>query len=163
MFAEEYLKIPELAARLKLSRKTIRNKMSAGVFIKGVHYFSPKGMGTRFKWSAIVEWMEQVITRPPQMTTPSRWLAATAWEIAVAKIKFLLDSRRHFVYKDNMSDKEFRKLRQSMEYSQAMLSREIDVSIRGISRWENGEVAIPKIAELALKYIVEKHQTKRGR
>jgi DNA-binding transcriptional regulator YiaG len=62
-----------------------------------------------------------------------------------------------------MSDKEFRKLRQSMEYSQAMLSREIDVSIRGISRWENGEVAIPKIAELALKYIVEKHQTKRGR
>jgi predicted DNA-binding transcriptional regulator AlpA len=58
MFAEEYLKIPELAARLKLSRKTIRNKMSAGVFIKGVHYFSPKGMGTRFKWSAIVEWME---------------------------------------------------------------------------------------------------------
>ena len=58
MFAEEYLKIEELAARLKLSRKTIHNKMSAGVFIKGVHYFSPAGMGTRFKWSAIVAWME---------------------------------------------------------------------------------------------------------
>jgi DNA-binding transcriptional regulator YiaG len=62
-----------------------------------------------------------------------------------------------------MSGKDFRKLRESIEYSQAMLSREIDVSIRGISRWENEDVAIPKIAELALKYIVEKHQTKRGR
>jgi hypothetical protein len=44
-----------------------------------------------------------------------------------------------------------------------MLSREIDVSIRGISRWENDAVPIPKIAELALKYIVEKYQNKRGR
>lgn len=50
-----------------------------------------------------------------------------------------------------MFGKEFRKLRESMEYSQAMLSREIDVSIHGISRWENGEVPAPKIAELALR------------
>ena len=62
-----------------------------------------------------------------------------------------------------MSGKEFRKLRESMEYSQARLSREIDVSIRGISRWENGEVPIPKVAELALRYIVDKHQTKKER
>jgi hypothetical protein len=55
MFAEEYLKIPELCPACP---KTIQNKMSAGAGIKGVHYFSPKGMGTRFKWSAIVEWME---------------------------------------------------------------------------------------------------------
>jgi DNA-binding transcriptional regulator YiaG len=61
-----------------------------------------------------------------------------------------------------MSGKEFRKLRESIECSQAMLSREIDVSIRGISRWENDAVPIPKIAELALKYIVEKYQNKRG-
>ena len=58
MLAEEYLKIPELADRLKLSPKTIQNKMSAGIFKKGVHYFSPKVMGTRFKWSAIIQWME---------------------------------------------------------------------------------------------------------
>jgi DNA-binding XRE family transcriptional regulator len=57
--------------------------------------------------------------------------------------------------------KEFRKFRESIEYSQAMLSREIDVSIHGISRWENDEVPIPKIAELALRYIVEKHQRNR--
>jgi transcriptional regulator with XRE-family HTH domain len=62
-----------------------------------------------------------------------------------------------------MSGDQFRKLRESIEYSQAMLSKEIDVSIRGISRWENDEVSIPKIAELALKYIAEKHHTNRGR
>ena len=73
-----------------------------------------------------------------------------------------LDICRHCVYKDNMSGKEFRKLRESIGYSQALLSGEIDVSIRGISRWENEEVPIPKIAELALRYIVE-HHTKRGR
>jgi hypothetical protein len=44
-----------------------------------------------------------------------------------------------------------------------MLSRETDVSVRGISRWENDDISIPKIAELALKYIVEKHKTERKR
>jgi len=60
-----------------------------------------------------------------------------------------------------MSGKEFRKLRESIGYSQETLSKEIDVSIRGISRWENNEVPIPKIAELALRYIVEKQQRKK--
>ena len=56
---EEYLKIKELASRLKLSPKTIKNKMVAGVFVKGIHFFSPPGIGPRFKWSAIVAWLEQ--------------------------------------------------------------------------------------------------------
>jgi len=58
MNPEEYITIDELATRLRLSRKTIKNKMASGVFIKGIHYFSPAGMGPRFKWSAIVTWME---------------------------------------------------------------------------------------------------------
>jgi hypothetical protein len=56
---EEYLKIAEVAARLKISPKTVRNKMGSGLFRKGVHYFSPLGLGPRFKWSAVVEWLEQ--------------------------------------------------------------------------------------------------------
>jgi hypothetical protein len=56
---EEYLTIGETAARLKLSPKTVKNKMAAGIFKKGVHYFSPIGMGPRFKWSALVSWLEQ--------------------------------------------------------------------------------------------------------
>jgi len=58
MNPDEYLTIDELAARLKLHRKTVQNKMANGTFIKGRHYFSPPGMGPRFKWSAIVTWME---------------------------------------------------------------------------------------------------------
>jgi hypothetical protein len=56
---EEYLTIEELSVRLKIKPKTIKNKMASGIFRKGVHYFSPAGLGPRFKWSAIVEWIEQ--------------------------------------------------------------------------------------------------------
>jgi hypothetical protein len=56
---EEYVTVAELAARLKLSKKSIRNKIASGDFRLGVHYFRPKGMAPRFKWSAIVAWMER--------------------------------------------------------------------------------------------------------
>jgi hypothetical protein len=56
--ADEYLTIAELATRLKVKPKTIKNKMAAGIFRKGMHYFSPQGLGPRFKWSAVVAWLE---------------------------------------------------------------------------------------------------------
>jgi len=56
---EEYLTISELAERLKLKPKTIKNKMASGVFRRGIHFFSPSGIGPRFKWSAVVAWLEQ--------------------------------------------------------------------------------------------------------
>ena len=56
---EEYLTIAELSARLKVKPKTIKNKMASGIFRKGTHYFSPAGLGPRFKWSAVVAWLEQ--------------------------------------------------------------------------------------------------------
>ena len=59
MASEEYLTIAELADRLKLKPKTIQNKMAGGTFRKGVHYFSPSGMRPRFKWSAVVDWLER--------------------------------------------------------------------------------------------------------
>jgi hypothetical protein len=55
---KEYLTIEELSALLKLKPKTIRNKMASGIFRKGVHYFSPVGLGPRFRWSAVVAWIE---------------------------------------------------------------------------------------------------------
>lgn len=55
---EEYITIEKLGERLDLKPKTIKNKMANGTFIKGVHYFSPPGMGPRFKWSAVVTWVE---------------------------------------------------------------------------------------------------------
>ena len=57
--SEEYLTIEELSDRLKLEPKTIRNKMASGVFRKGIHYFSPQGLRPRFKWSAVVAWLEE--------------------------------------------------------------------------------------------------------
>ena len=59
MSTEEYLTINEVAARLKLSPKTVKNKMASGIFRKGVHYFSPKGLRPRFKWSAVQAWLEE--------------------------------------------------------------------------------------------------------
>ena len=56
--AEEYLTVSELGQRLKLSPKSIANKMSAGVFVEGVHFFRPAGLRPRFKWSAVVAWLE---------------------------------------------------------------------------------------------------------
>jgi len=56
---EEYITIEKLATRLSLQPKTVQNKMASGVFKRGVHYFSPKGLGPRFKWSAIVAWLEE--------------------------------------------------------------------------------------------------------
>lgn len=58
MSSEEYLTIKELAARLKVKPKTIKNKMASGILRKGVHYVSPRGLRPRFKWSAIVAWLE---------------------------------------------------------------------------------------------------------
>ena len=56
---EEYLTIAEVAERLKVKPKTIKNKMTGGIFKRGSHYFSPVGLGPRFKWSAVVAWLEQ--------------------------------------------------------------------------------------------------------
>lgn len=62
-----------------------------------------------------------------------------------------------------MSGEEFRKLRQAMGLSQEELGELIDVSARGVRRWENGEVDIPKVAELGLRYLAEKKRKKETR
>jgi hypothetical protein len=62
---EEYLTISEVAARLKVTPKTVSNKMASGVFRQGEHYVRPKGLGTRFKWGAVVAWLEQKETGAP--------------------------------------------------------------------------------------------------
>lgn len=69
--SEEYLTIAEVAARLKNSPKTIKNKMAAGIFRKGAHYFSPPGLGPRFKWSAVVAWIEQSQQSEPETADDS--------------------------------------------------------------------------------------------
>jgi DNA-binding transcriptional regulator YiaG len=50
-----------------------------------------------------------------------------------------------------------------MRLKQDELGSLMDVSERGIRRWEKGEVPIPKIAELALLYLVSKNRKRRER
>ena len=65
--ADEYLTVVELATRLKLNPKSIKNKMASGAFRQGIHYFRPPGMQARFKWSAVVGWLEQDPTCPNEI------------------------------------------------------------------------------------------------
>jgi hypothetical protein len=55
---EEYLTITEVAGLLRCKPKTVRNKMSAGIFRQGVHYFRPAGFDPLFKLTAVVELIE---------------------------------------------------------------------------------------------------------
>lgn len=55
---DEYLSVAETASRVRLSVKRVYNLMSAGVLKEGYHFFRPTGIGPRFKWSRVVEWLE---------------------------------------------------------------------------------------------------------
>lgn len=55
---DEYLSVAETASRVRLSVKRVHNLMSAGVLKEGYHFFRPAGIGPRFKWSRVVEWLE---------------------------------------------------------------------------------------------------------
>jgi DNA-binding transcriptional regulator YiaG len=61
-----------------------------------------------------------------------------------------------------MTASEFQRLRRSVGLSQSMLARELDLYIRTISRYETGELEIPRVTEFALRYVVEKAK-KKGR
>jgi DNA-binding XRE family transcriptional regulator len=62
-----------------------------------------------------------------------------------------------------VSNREFKKMRQSIGYSQAKLAKEMDVTIRSITRWETGEFPIPKLAELALRFLVQQANNRKER
>jgi transcriptional regulator with XRE-family HTH domain len=70
-------------------------------------------------------------------------------------VNFVLDTIRHYVYIDNMTKGQFKELREAIDYSQAKLAKEMGVTIRTITRWETGEFPIPRIAELALRSVVQ--------
>src|SRR5262249_21202338 len=74
-----------------------------------------------------------------------------------------LDLIRHNVYIDIVSDREFKRMRQSIGYSQAKLAKEMGVTVRSITRWETGQFPIPKMAELALRFVVQQASNRKGR
>jgi hypothetical protein len=53
---DDLITVAELARRLGWEPKTVQNKMSGKdrVFIRGVHFDSPPGLPTLFRWSAVL-------------------------------------------------------------------------------------------------------------
>jgi len=62
-----------------------------------------------------------------------------------------------------VSDREFKRMRKSIGYSQAKLAKEMGVTVRSITRWETGQFPIPKMAELALRFVVQQASNRKGR
>ncbi len=54
-----------------------------------------------------------------------------------------------------MTKDEFKHLRTKAGHTQASLANEMGVHLRTVTRWEIGEVAVPRVVELALRYIAE--------
>jgi DNA-binding transcriptional regulator YiaG len=59
--------------------------------------------------------------------------------------------------------KELQRIRKQLAVTQTLLAKQLGVTANTVARWERDEMPIPKIAEVALKYIVEKHRTERER
>jgi DNA-binding transcriptional regulator YiaG len=62
-----------------------------------------------------------------------------------------------------MEPTEFKKLRKSVGLSQSQLARELDLYVRTISKYENDDLVIPKVTELALRYVVKQAKQKERR
>jgi len=53
-----------------------------------------------------------------------------------------------------MKPAELTKIREQLNLNQSKLAAELSVQRSTVSRWESGEVAIPKVAELAVRYLL---------
>jgi len=62
-----------------------------------------------------------------------------------------------------MEPTEFKKLRKSVGLSQSQLARELNLYVRTISKYENDDLVIPKVTELALRYVVQQAKQKERR
>lgn len=70
--AGEYLTTAEVAELLRIKPKTVRNKVAAGVFRHGEHFFKKPGLGPRWKREAVVRWLEhsELEKRSPAEVVP---------------------------------------------------------------------------------------------
>jgi transcriptional regulator with XRE-family HTH domain len=62
-----------------------------------------------------------------------------------------------------MKGREFKKLRESIGLSQSQLATELELYVRTISKYENDDLNISKVTELALRYVVQQAKQKERR
>ena len=53
----DYMTTREAGEFLRLSPKSLRNKIALGIFREGVHYHTRRGIGLRWIHSALVAWL----------------------------------------------------------------------------------------------------------
>jgi len=63
---------------------------------------------------------------------------------------------RQYAYDAYVTKDEFKKLRQRAGHTQASIAKEMGVHLRTVTRWEIGEIEVPRVVELALRYIAQK-------
>jgi excisionase family DNA binding protein len=56
---EQLLTVDEVAAWLKVERRTILSRIKKRIYLKGVHYYCPRGSRPRFRVSALMAWLEE--------------------------------------------------------------------------------------------------------
>jgi len=61
-----------------------------------------------------------------------------------------------------MTSREFKTMRLKKNYSQSQLAREFDVDVGTVSRWERGEITIPRLAEIALSSLKPRSKTRKA-
>jgi DNA-binding XRE family transcriptional regulator len=64
-------------------------------------------------------------------------------------------------HKATVTKDEFKKLRERADHTHASLAAAMGVHLRTVWRWELGETIIPKVVELALRYVAEHAETAR--
>ena len=53
-----------------------------------------------------------------------------------------------------MEPKDLRRQRMALRISQAQLADALNISVKTVSRWENGHNKIPRCADLAIRYLL---------
>ena len=67
---KRYLSVKEAAEELGWKPKTLRNKMSAGIFRQGIHYIKRRGIRPRFIRGSLEAWLEGSESYPGQLEVP---------------------------------------------------------------------------------------------
>ena len=61
-----------------------------------------------------------------------------------------------------VTSREFKTMRLKKYYSQSQLAGEFAVDVGTISRWERGEIKIPRLAEIALTSLKPRQKSKKA-
>ena len=67
---KKYLSVKEAAEELGWKPKTLRNKMAAGIFRQGVHYFKRQGIHPRFIRGCLEAWLEESESSTSELEVP---------------------------------------------------------------------------------------------